>query len=1025
MKKLFIVLLLVLFICIGLFAQNNNRNFIDSKIKVNHFYENWSCNIITYTTPSEKFPEKDGPIIYLDKNKKEQRRFPDLKGNNRAESIGTNIKAIQTGHGQTVEMLVGHEPNVFKLSFTAKTRLLVIQPNSRVEFNLTGIVPLEVINPLAITIPPVGLVKPFINKDVDVTDMKGFVLRAGSIKEDNDFKTVRKLDDKMEFYSFVSETWIGNLIIKSVKVLKSIYIDNKAPVEMLMKYNLSPKVMEMWGELSDKEKLANVTIGEFALGSGLFSVLTSYAHPAMVVAEVIGLYDMAQNINKAGLAYALAYVYYDGKKLTQEELQVDLYVLFADNDVETTLESIAKWAGLSAGTIGDLLTREELMAAIGKKAFKNAAKAVAEAKDAEKVIGISKAAEPIPVIARGIGVVTNGLDILTFGDQAKKYYNRMSNTVYTVTFSRNDGKDEAKPDKKTVKKPAIKIDSLPKQPVRNGYTFEGWNIQADGKGAEFKLDTIIKTDMTVYAQWKVNTYTVTFDKNGGNTDANPTSKTAAYNTTLTFPKPPTREGHVFAGWSTKANGGGPPFSASYPVTGNMTVYAQWIKNAYNVTFDKNGGTTDADPPAMAVAYNAKAAMPKPPTKEGHAFTGWSTKANGGGPPFSESYPVTGNMTVYAQWKIKTYSVTFNKYGFWGYEPNSEHIKAVYNTVINPLPIPPPRKGSTFDGWYTKPKGGGTAFTAATPVTEDVTVYAKWKDNSAYTVTFNMNDGSGEDKQQTKDVKPPETTVDALPKQPTRKGYTFEGWNTKDNGKGTAFTKDTPVKKDITVYAVWKDDGSTPPADNVTTAGKDIFFPSKAGTTLTYANYDAKGIITGYSLLTIKNIKGSGKNMNITCQMTGLDSGRKPVKGAEVTYEVVIKDGVTIPDINQVIPAEMRNMGLKIDTKGIPVEYPSDLKVGQSLKPSELTMTMDVSGMKITSVLKITGKCLAIEDVKVPAGTFKCHKITETYTVTSMGINNNGADNVWLAPGIGQIKLENYDEKNKLVSSSVLLEIKGR
>jgi len=207
--------------------------------------------------------------------------------------------------------------------------------------------------------------------------------------------------------------------------------------------------------------------------------------------------------------------------------------------------------------------------------------------------------------------------------------------------------------------------------------------------------------------------------------------------------------------------------------------------------------------------------------------------------------------------------------------------------------------------------------------------------------------------------------------------------------------------------------------------QDSFFATKAGMVLTYANNDARGNTTGYTVLTIKDVKGSGKNMTVTYLGTGLDSNRKPVKGGEMTYQVVVKDGVAVMDINQLIPADMNNQGIKIDTKGVPIEYPSDLKVGQSLKPSEITMTMDISGIKMDTVIKNVGKCLAIEDVKVPAGTFKCHKITQTATTTVMGTTNVSTSIEWLAPGIGQVKNEHYDDKNKLVSSSVLVELKGR
>jgi len=132
------------------------------------------------------------------------------------------------------------------------------------------------------------------------------------------------------------------------------------------------------------------------------------------------------------------------------------------------------------------------------------------------------------------------------------------------------------------------------------------------------------------------------------------------------------------------------------------------------------------------------------------------------------------------------------------------------------------------------------------------------------------------------------------------------------------------------------------------------------------------------------------------------------------------------DVNQLLPAEMNQKGVKMEvTGGVPMELPSNMKPGQALKPYGITMTMDVAGTKMNTVIKAVGKCLAIEDVKVPAGTFKCHKITQTITTTVMGNNNVSTEVAWYAPNIGTVKTESYDDKNKLAHSSVLAELKGR
>jgi len=208
--------------------------------------------------------------------------------------------------------------------------------------------------------------------------------------------------------------------------------------------------------------------------------------------------------------------------------------------------------------------------------------------------------------------------------------------------------------------------------------------------------------------------------------------------------------------------------------------------------------------------------------------------------------------------------------------------------------------------------------------------------------------------------------------------------------------------------------------------QNSFFATKVGTVLTYANKDATGNVESYSVLTIKDVKGSGRNMTITYNGTSLDKNRRPVKDSPViTYQVVIKDGVVILDINQLIPAQMKDQGIKTDVKGTPMELPNSLQPGQTLKDSEVTITMDLGMMKMSSVIKTTdGKCLAIEDVRTPAGTFKSHKITQKITTTTMNVTNVQTVLTWYAPNIGTTKTETYDDKNKLISSSILTELKG-
>ena len=181
-----------------------------------------------------------------------------------------------------------------------------------------------------------------------------------------------------------------------------------------------------------------------------------------------------------------------------------------------------------------------------------------------------------------------------------------------------------------------------------------------------------------YYMWQVATgISVAFDKNGGDTEADPNRMMQELNPNGNhFELPsvqPTREGYAFTGWNTKADGTGAAFTAETEVKQSLTVYAQWTRKQTEiaVTFDKNGGDTEADPrvTTQKVDEGASARFELPsvqPTREGYEFTGWNTKADGTGAAFTAETEVKQSLTVYAQWTRKqiekedTISVTVKK-----------------------------------------------------------------------------------------------------------------------------------------------------------------------------------------------------------------------------------------------------------------------------------------------------------------------------------------------------------------------------
>lgn len=159
-----------------------------------------------------------------------------------------------------------------------------------------------------------------------------------------------------------------------------------------------------------------------------------------------------------------------------------------------------------------------------------------------------------------------------------------------------------------------------------GCTFGGWN-KADGTAWDYASDKVTD-NITLYAKWAANTYTITFDTAGGSEIA---PITQDYGTVITAPEAPTREGYTFIGWDQE-------IPTTMPAE-NMTVTAQWEINQYTITFDTNGGSEIAP---ITQDYGTAITAPADPTREGYTFIGWDTE-------IPTTMPAE-NITLKAKWK---------------------------------------------------------------------------------------------------------------------------------------------------------------------------------------------------------------------------------------------------------------------------------------------------------------------------------------------------------------------------------------
>ena len=220
-----------------------------------------------------------------------------------------------------------------------------------------------------------------------------------------------------------------------------------------------------------------------------------------------------------------------------------------------------------------------------------------------------------------------------------------------------------------------------------------------------------------------------------------------------------------------------------------------VTEEYTVTFNAYGGYPTPD--EQHVKSGEKAVLPVAPTLKGYTFAFWYLgEDEQNATAYDFDTPVTGDITLTAKWNINKYTVTFNSYGGTPVPPAQE----VEYGLTATKPDDPTLKGYTFAFWYLgDDEQNATAYDFDTPVTENITLTAKWNINK-YTVTFNSYGGT---------PVPPAQEVEygltaTKPDDPTLKGYTFAFWYLGDDEQNaTAYDFNTPVTENITLYANWK------------------------------------------------------------------------------------------------------------------------------------------------------------------------------------------------------------------------------
>lgn len=375
-----------------------------------------------------------------------------------------------------------------------------------------------------------------------------------------------------------------------------------------------------------------------------------------------------------------------------------------------------------------------------------------------------------------------------------------------------------------------------------GYRFDGWYTAPNG--GRYDFNTPLTGNVTVYAHWIGNGYTVRFAGNGA-TGGNTPDQAFQYNIGQNLRRNGfVRDGYTFTGWkradNQQAYGDGQwVTNLTTQPDGIVTMVAQWSANEAHIRYNPNppAGKTaggNGTPNWDGHTGDTPAIRGNGWTIDGYTFAGWTTNADGGGTKYAPgaSWTASGTLTLYAQWTPGEAGLTYDGNGATGGKTDPQN--GVTDQKVNVRQNGFTRDGYTFVTWNTQAdcKGNAVKPNSEWTLRGSSTLYACWA-GVAQTLTYHGNGATGGNTAAQSGHTGDELTTNA--NGFTRDGYTFVRWDTAKDGSGTAYGEGKngvgrytmkPAGNDL--YAIWqanpasiryRDDwgatGSTPDTTGVT------------------------------------------------------------------------------------------------------------------------------------------------------------------------------------------------------------------
>mgnify|MGYP002583906844 CR=1 FL=1 len=356
-----------------------------------------------------------------------------------------------------------------------------------------------------------------------------------------------------------------------------------------------------------------------------------------------------------------------------------------------------------------------------------------------------------------------------------------------------------------------------------GYRFDGWYTAPNG-GNKYDFNTPLTNNVTVYAHWVGNGYTVRFAGNGA-TGGNTPDQAFQYNIGQNLHRNGfVRDGYTFTGWkradNQQAYGDGQwVTNLTTQPNGIVTMVAQWSANEAHIRYNPNppaGKTTGGQgtPNWDGHTGDTPTIGQNGWTIDGYTFAGWATSPDGSGARYAPGarWTANGTLTLYAQWTPGQASLTYDGNGATGGKTDPQTGKT--DEKINVRDNGFTRDGYTFVTWNTQAdcKGNAVKPNSEWTLRGSSTLYACWAGN-AQTLTYHGNGATGGNTAAQSGKTGDELTTNA--NGFTRDGYTFVRWDTAKDGSGTAYGEGKngvsqyvmkPAGNDL--YAIWKANPAT-------------------------------------------------------------------------------------------------------------------------------------------------------------------------------------------------------------------------